>query len=127
MFRSARVKLTLFYLAILLACSLTVTLSIRVFAEHEYLRSNGVQRGEVRQLFITSGPFGGGVRADAQPFFDVQKDQEDLVRQRLNNYMVFVNVAALVVGGVLSYWFAGRTLKPIEEAHQAQARFAADA
>jgi two-component system OmpR family sensor kinase len=32
-----------------------------------------------------------------------------------------------VIGGVLAYWFAGRALAPIETAHRAQARFAADA
>jgi two-component system sensor histidine kinase CiaH len=31
------------------------------------------------------------------------------------------------LGGIGSYWYAGRTLKPIEDAHEAQARFASDA
>jgi signal transduction histidine kinase len=32
-----------------------------------------------------------------------------------------------VSGGVLSYWFAKRTLKPIQQSHEAQRRFTADA
>ena len=38
-----------------------------------------------------------------------------------------INLVALLLGGLLSYWYAGKALKPIEEAHNAQARFAADA
>jgi len=40
---------------------------------------------------------------------------------------VEINIAALTIGGVLSYWFASRTLKPLQDAHDAQTRFAADA
>jgi signal transduction histidine kinase len=49
------------------------------------------------------------------------------VRDRLNQEFIIINLISLAVAGCLSYWFAGRTLKPIEEAHEAQARFAADA
>ena len=122
MFRSARLKLTLFYLAVLVVFSLVVSFSIRVLAEREYLRSNGVQRGEVRQLIL-----GFSGQPDDSPYFSVQRTQEDLVRQRLNEDMIAINIVALIVSGALSYWFAGRTLKPIEEAHEAQTRFATDA
>jgi len=121
-FRSARLKLTLFYLAVLVVFSLVVSFSIRVLAEREYLRSNGVQRGEVRQLIL-----GFSGQPDDSPYFSVQRTQEDLVRQRLNEDMIAINIVALIVSGALSYWFAGRTLKPIEEAHEAQTRFATDA
>jgi len=125
MFRSARVKLTLFYLAILLAFSLSVTGTIRVLAEREYDRSNTQQRDEVKHLF---SPFLGEFQV-RQPnsFYTFQDDQAALVRQHLNQQLVMINIAALAIGGLLSYWFAGRTLRPIEEAHEAQARFAADA
>jgi len=128
MFRSARVKLTLFYLAILLAFSLTLTVSFRVLFERDYSRSNMVQRGEVRQLILRS--LEGDYYGDPIPsndFMDVQRDQAAIVRQHLNDDLLFINALALVVGGILSYWFAGRTLDPIEKAHEAQARFATDA
>jgi two-component system, OmpR family, sensor histidine kinase CiaH len=123
MFRSARVKLTLFYLAALLAFSLSVTGTIRVLAEREYERSNDAQRSEVRQLF--PGKF--WIEGKPQAFYDAQDYQAALVRQHLNQELIMINICALMLGGLLSYWFAGRTLKPIEEAHEAQARFAADA
>jgi two-component system, OmpR family, sensor histidine kinase CiaH len=124
MFKSARVKLTLFYLIILALFSLIATSTIRVLAEREYLHSNMVQRGEVRQLIF----HGFGVTGRPEDaYIDLQEDQAAWVRQRLNEDMLMINVAALAISGVMSWWFAGRTLKPIEEAHLAQARFASDA
>jgi two-component system, OmpR family, sensor histidine kinase CiaH len=124
MFKSARLKLTLFYLAILLAFSLTLTASFRVLFNHEYDRSNDAERLGAKQLFLR------GIYAPGRPYDDftnLQENQSSLTEQRLNRDLVLINLAALAIGGLLSYWFAGRTLKPIEEAHLAQARFATDA
>lgn len=126
MFKSARLQLTLFYLAVLLGFSLVVTTTIRVLAEREYLQSNMVQRSELHEIIVRWSDWAVG-RPDSSSFIDAQEAQADLVRQRLNQELFMINLAALVLGGVLSYWFAGRTLRPIEEAHEAQARFAADA
>jgi len=123
MFKSARIKLTLFYLAILVAFCFVLTLSIRVLAEREYMHSNMVQRGEVRNIILRLP----GSNHWPNNFVDVQEAQAAEVRDQLNQDMIFINIVALIVGGVLSYWFAGRTLQPIEEAHMAQARFASDA
>lgn len=121
-FKSARIKLTLFYMLILVALSLVVTTSVRVLSEREYLRSNQVQRGVVLRLPDWASPDG-----YTDQYIDLQEAQQDFVRKRLNQEFILINAAALAVAGVLSYWFAGRTLKPIEEAHEAQTRFAADA
>jgi signal transduction histidine kinase len=128
MFESARLKLTLFYLAVLLAFSLTLTISFRVLFEHEYNRSNDAQRSGVRQLF--KGGVSGIYTVPTRPysmFTNLQDDETTETRQRLNRDFVLINVAALAIGGLVSYWFAGRTLRPIEEAHHAQSRFASDA
>lgn len=130
-FRSARLKLTLFYLLILAGMTLTLTLSFRVLAEHEYETSSNTQYGQVKRLFITypwdaNDPDAPSVRPDIA-FGRIQSTAESAAHDRLNRDFIMINVAALVLGGVLSYWFAGRTLKPIEEAHELQARFAADA
>jgi two-component system sensor histidine kinase CiaH len=126
MFRSARWKLTLFYLGILVLFNLTVTMGVRVYAEHEFLRSNDIQRNEIRDWvgrFFDSSP---APRSDAR-FDDIQDSQAAMIRQSLNEGLLVINVFALGLGGLLSYWFAGRTLRPLEEAHEAQARFTADA
>lgn len=48
-------------------------------------------------------------------------------RSRVLNRLVVINLFILVGAGVLSYYFAARTLKPIEEANAALERFTADA
>lgn len=127
MFHSARLKLTFFYLITILILSLCASAGIRIFAEQEYLRSNAAQRGEVYHLsklyvFSKKPP-----QRPESMFSSLQQDQAALVRQHLNQALVIINLAALFVGGALSYWYAGRTLRPIEEAHEAQKRFASDA
>lgn len=124
-FRSARAKLTLFYLVIIAAFSLLLTWGVRIYAEHEYLRSNTVQRGEVHRLVI-NGLDVPGPRPE-KLFATVQDDEASQVRAHLNQALIEINIAALTIGGVLSYWFASRTLKPLQDAHDAQTRFAADA
>lgn len=131
MFRSARVKLTMFYLVILLGMSLLLTFSFRILAEHEYARSSDAQYGQVRHLLIrypwnTDDPDYPSVKPEVA-FGNIQDSQQNAVRRKLNHDFVMINMLALILGGLLSYWFAGRTLKPIEEAHETQARFAADA
>lgn len=131
MFRSARLKLTLFYLAILLGFSLVLTMSVRILAEREYNRSNDAQLGEVKHMFV-GFPWKDVTtevtmtRPD-RALRSIQSDEAVMVRQHLNRDFALINGFALLVAGVVSYWFAGRTLQPIEQAHRAQARFASDA
>jgi len=123
-FQSARLKLTLFYLAGLLILSLGATMTIRYVAEREYLRSNHAQLGEVQHITRSYMYY---LRRPDQSFADLQQNQASLLRAHLNEDLVLFNLAVLMAGGAVSYWFAGRTLRPIEEAHEAQARFTADA
>jgi two-component system, OmpR family, sensor histidine kinase CiaH len=63
--------------------------------------------------------------------------EEKLQHERMKRYeeaklrvltrLVLINGVILVGGGFLSYYLARRTLQPIEEAHEAQSRFTADA
>ena len=53
--------------------------------------------------------------------------QESLSLHRLQLQLILVNLIILVAAGGASYWLARRSLKPIEEALEAQSRFTADA
>lgn len=125
MFESARFKLTIFYLAIILLFSLSLTTTTRLLAQREYEHSNVVQRGAFRGVITRI--YGLPLPTPNDDVFDFQHQQEREVRTRLNEYMIAINIGALLVGGLVSYWYAGRTLKPIEDAHDAQKRFASDA
>jgi len=125
MFRSARLNLTLFYLLTLLAFSVTLSVGVRVFAEYELNRSFAAQQGEFRELARSGLSL--LVPHPEDDFQDAQTYHAQVARRNLNNDLLILNLAALIVGGLVSYWFAGRTLKPIAQAHEAQARFVADA
>jgi signal transduction histidine kinase len=125
MFRSARLELTLFYLAVIFLFNLAVTVSIRVIAEHEFIRANSVQRTGIERW--SNRVF---YPPDFQPdvaIGQIQDNQEAIVSSHLNQSLFLINLGALALGGLLSYWFAGRALRPLQELHEAQARFVADA
>lgn len=119
-FRSAYVKLTAFYVAILLV--LSGFFSFWIYKE------------ATREL-------GMGLRA---PFSVMQYgdnvykinnfNQQEFINNRINegrkriiSNLILLNVIILAVGGYASYWLARRTMEPIERAMEAQNRFTADA
>ncbi len=127
MLNSARFKLTLFYLAVFAIFSLLLTFGIRTMAQREFAQSNSVERGTVQFL---ERYFGNTTEIEIRPgsyFEDVQEEQAALVHRHLNIDLILFNIGALLVGGALSYWYAGRALRPLVEAHDSQKRFAADA
>ena len=125
MFKSARFKLTLFYLAGILLVSLSFSVTTRWYAQREFSRSNVEQRGEFRSVIERA--LGYQLFRPNDDVFGFQRAHEQEIQNRLNNYVLIINLGALVIGGLASYWFAVRTLRPIEEAHEAQKRFASDA
>ena len=125
MFRSARVKLTMFYLITLLGFSLTLTIGIRSFAEYEYSKTFTAQQGEFRQMARSGLSL--LMPHPEDDFESAQTQHAQEARDNLTKDLLLLNLAALVVSGLISYWFAGRTLRPIAETHEAQARFVSDA
>jgi len=125
MFKSARLKLTLFYLITLCVFSLTLTIGIRMFAEYEMDRAYAAQRGEFKELSDSGLDL---LIANPERIFRNSQDYHaNQAINHLNRDLVVLNAVALVFGGLFSYWFAGRTLKPIAKAHEAQTRFVGDA
>lgn len=55
------------------------------------------------------------------------REQVTAVRTNLIKRLILLNLGALVIGGMLSYYLARRTLRPIEAMMDVQSRFAADA
>ena len=125
MFNSARLSLTLFYLGIIVLFNLLVTLSVRIFAEHEFQRGAAAQRQEIRNLNVSSAQNSDDTLISS--IDSIQDEQSAIVSGNLNEGLLIINLYAFAIGGILSYWFAGRALQPIRDAHEAQARFTADA
>jgi signal transduction histidine kinase len=54
-------------------------------------------------------------------------NQQSQASSNLSIELLYINLVVLIVGGFGSYFFARRTLLPIEKAHDAQSRFTSDA
>ena len=134
LFESARLKLTFFYFGILVVFCLILTFGVRVITNYELNRGGDAERGAVHQLFERYYNAMGNSSALTYPgdpgdqyFVDTQNQQSSETRDHLNRDLALFDVALLGIGAVLSYWYAGRTLRPIEELHEQQKRFTSDA
>ncbi|HSX46797.1 MAG TPA: HAMP domain-containing sensor histidine kinase [Patescibacteria group bacterium] len=126
MFRSALVKLTGLYLLILMLVSLFFSFNvyrIATFEVNNRLRRQG-------DFFTNSpgfSPDGNGPNRGPNPFEQERVDEVEASQQHILLQLLYANLAILIFGGAGSYFLARRTLEPIEEAHDAQVRFTADA
>lgn len=122
MFESAVLKLTAWYVGVLMLVSLAFSLPVFIITsdrlgrsaaqQMQILRDNQLGRGSV--LYLEE--------------LDLQREaQLELDRQQLLNNLIVENLLILVIGSIASYLFARRTLRPIEEAHSAQSKFTANA
>ena len=88
---------------------------------------------EIDRTYVRSVDFAdrfGGFRPN--PLQRVEFMQERLLERNsskdaLVGQLLFINIAVVGLGGILSYILARRTLRPIEEAHDALERFTSDA
>jgi len=121
-FHNASLKLSLTYLLIIMSISLMFSIVVFRVSSNELERS--IRRPPTRteiQLLIGNGRHAMNVLA-AERSEDVQE-----AKARLVNQLTMINVVILVAGGAGSYVLARRSLLPIEQAHEAQSRFTADA
>lgn len=127
MFQSATLKLTAWYLAILMAISLTFSIVIYQlnFREVNYrlenLQHNIINEFSAPSLFSSyfnnykDGP-------NSLLFNEVRQASSQMILS-----LFYINMVVLIAGGLGCYFLARRTLKPIAEAHEAQSRFTSDA
>lgn len=124
MFRKAIIKLTAWYLLILMSLSLLFSLSIYLISINEV----DSRIADVQNL-VDSGSF------DADPYSDTNSRLLNafLENQRVQasaNILIgltYVNLAVLVVGAAMSYFLARWALRHIEQPRILQNRFTSDA
>lgn len=127
MFRSATLKLTAWYLAILMAISITFSVVIYQLNFREIsFRLESLQHSIIDE-YESSELLGN--------FFNTysKKNESPIITEsrKASNQMIlslfYINVVVLVAGGLGAFFLARRTLRPIAEAHEAQSRFTSDA
>lgn len=136
MFTSARLKLTAWYLIIIMAVSVLFSLVIYTVINQEYNRIEHVQRirheREQQGLISTYQTFLQMQAQQNQSFVPPPPLSDDLqiiseARTRLQAILLLVNLGILGIAGVAGYFLAGRTLRPIKEMVDEQNQFIADA
>lgn len=135
MFKSARLKLTLWYLLIIMMIS--VSFSIAMFFSVSREMERGFRRAEMR---YRAGELGLSLPQplperleelhpqleELRPRFFSTEDIRE-ARQKVALRLLMINGMILIVSSVAGYFLAGKTLQPIEEAMEEQKRFVADA
>lgn len=127
MFHKARLKLTAWYLLIIMAISIAFSIFIYSGAEREFNRLLQIERshiesntGQVRVHFLSNGAI-----ITNTPTVDADVVSE--ARTRVLIALIDVNVIILVLSALAGYFLAGLTLKPIQEMIDEQHRFITDA
>ncbi len=123
MFHSATLKLTGWYLLILMVISTLFSVMIYSVATGEIRDRLTDFQNRVEQPGSIEFPNDPGHRLITQ----WRDQQRDAASHSLLLTLVYINLLILCGGGVLSYLLARRTLGQLEEAHEAQSRFTSDA
>lgn len=118
MFHSAALKLTGWYLLIVM--SLSVGLSAVIY----HISSSDLGRDARRQVAYFNGFLG---PEDLENYAQLKQNQLEADRNHIKNRLVVFNLIILAGGGIASYALARRTLEPIEQSLETQKRFTADA
>lgn len=119
MFHSATLRLTGWYLLILMSISILFSMAIYHVARGEIGDRLDALQSRLEQRWSVPG---------SRPFLlQFRDDQQDRANRNILLSLIYVNILILFGGGALSYMLARRTLRQIENAHEAQSRFASDA
>ena len=135
MFKSARLKLTVWYLLIVMFIS--VFFSMVIYSEMCRELERGFRRAGLRTKAEELGIFlpkrfsiqpkdlPPGLK-EIEPHFFLLEDFQ-AAQKRLKLSLLVINSAVFSISALLSYFLAGKTLRPIEKAMEEQKRFVADA
>lgn len=121
MFESATLKLTAWYIAILMSISVLFSIAVYNVASNEVsARLAGLQH-TIEQDGTTY------ILPPSNDFLDLRDQQAHMAAIHLFFSLLYANLVVLIAGGAGAYFLAKRTLQPIEHAHEAQSRFVSDA
>lgn len=122
MFKSARIKLTAYYLLITMFITLSFSTIVYSSMLKQTKRALGMGERRMRNRIYNN------------PNFSVPLPESFLNEETISEIkrgtlftLTIVNIFILIGAGLPGYWLAGKTLKPIEEMLEKQKKFTADA
>lgn len=119
MFQSTRIKLTGWYLMIIMVISILFSIIIYFLISQELDRGYRriALRYQIRRELIPP---------ESIPEF-LESGALDFAKERVRNQLLYINFVIFLVSGLSGYFLAGRTLKPIQLMIDEQNRFITDA
>jgi len=123
-FKIAYLKLTLFYVLIVMVISVGFSVAIYQISSEELGRGLGRQTGILRDFPMNMPTSKNPIIQDLE---NIRLQQLEESSNNLQHNLIYFNLLILILSFVISYFLAKRTLKPIEEAMEEQNRFTADA
>jgi signal transduction histidine kinase len=127
MFHEARIKLTGWYLAIIMALSLSFSLAIYVGVNRELIHIGDLQAAR-QQRVDTINTF---LKQNGLPIPpEIQSLGEETVeaaRLRIISVLGLINLSILIIAGLGGYFLAGQTLDPISKMVKEQKEFVSNA
>lgn len=128
MFTKARLKLTTWYLLIIMTISLSFSMVIYKVLTFELDRFTRLQRVRIERRFQTGEFFPDPQFQGAPPPLHIMDPELiEETKHRLILMLILVNGAVLVISGGLGFFLAGKTLKPIKNMVEEQNQFISDA
>lgn len=121
-FQTARLKLTAWYLLIIMLVTGAFSLVIYQMYDAELTRIQNIQQARwERQALIQKYT----INSVTLVPFDATVIEE--TERRLRYILLLINLSILIIAGVAGYFLAGRTLRPIQQMIDDQSRFITDA
>ncbi len=120
MFKKARIKLTVWYLAIIMTISLAFSGAIYSGVDRELTRIENFQRTRIQ----------GMIRGFPVPIEVSQGPDSNAIAESRNRIILtlgLINLSILILSGLGGYFLAGRTLDPIAEMVDEQKKFVGNA
>lgn len=127
MFRSARLKLTAWYLLIIMCISIAFSVVIYHGLSREVERFARIQELRNERRLRLSPDLLQQFHTSPRSTFELDVDLVLETRQRIFFALIAINAAILVISGWFGYVLAGKTLQPIKRMVDEQNRFIGDA
>jgi two-component system sensor histidine kinase CiaH len=131
MFHSTRLKLTAWYLLIIMAISISFSAFIYFGSTREYDRLLRIEQYRIQHPtppgVIIQRPFGEIDPFSPPPSSHVDNELIEWARIRVLEALFGINVVILFLSALSGYFLAGRTLRPIKNMLDEQNRFITDA
>lgn len=128
MFRGARLKLTTWYLLIIMFISISFSIVIYRVLLNEVERFTRIQRSRIERRLREGEFFPPEIhfRGTLPSVTIMDPELVEETKRRLILILITVNGGIFIISGGLGYFLAGRTLRPIKEMLDEQNRFVTD-